>query len=230
MTILKHPPGPLVVSLLFHAALLGILALFFIRPQVGQQWVELLIDNLLAHEEQQILPEQAPRQTEPQTAAPQTAARGKQEPTRSEIPIPVQASQSVYQGSSELLETPTLPNANRNTNQYSVGTNPYAQSALQGLLQGGPSGDGNVSYAVTGGRVRFSLPAGYKHNLGASGSATVQFRVDRFARLIPGSVVSIQHTEGRFFEAAKKALMDGSFSFDGAPEPDVVCRITLEFL
>ncbi len=229
MTINKQSPTPWVLSLATHGILLLILGFLLVKPVLSQQWYEFRLDEW-DQDKTVPPPEQVQIAPVPVRNSAQPVSRGQQTPSRTESPIPDVRSGNVYPGPSEILETPTLPRVTPNATQYSVGDNPYAQSAIRGILDGDPSGDGSVAYAITGGRVRFRLPAGYKHNIGSSGSATVQFRVDRLARLIPGSIISIQHTEGRFFEAAKKVLMDGTFSFDGPPEPDVVCRITLDFL
>jgi hypothetical protein len=231
MTLLKDPRSSWLISLLFHGGILALLAFLMVRPVLQQKWYELKFwDDQRLEEFQR--PNPPVEQVNREPGGTQAPGKGTRVEARMSVPVPTNVSNDVHQGYSELLETPALPRQNPKTQTYSVGNNPYAQNAISGILNGTPGNTGTVQFAVAGGggRVHFRLPAGYKHNLGDSGSATVQFSLDRYARLIPGSVISLQQTEGRFFEAAKKALADGTFTIDGAPENNMVCQITLDFL
>ncbi|MBW6514391.1 MAG: hypothetical protein K0B87_06510 [Candidatus Syntrophosphaera sp.] len=221
------------VSLLVHAAILAVMALAMIEPVSVQRWYELDFRDPLALIEEEAFAEQS--------GGPESQIRADNLPGRPrETLFPGQkqqdqasaniTSQEYAPGQSELLETPFLADESNRSGRVDLGPNPAAQSALRQVIGGDGADGGSVSFRVTGGRVRFTLPAGYKHNLGASGSVTLQFKVDRYARPVSNTIVPIQQTEPRFFEAAKQVLLDGKFTFDGAPEPGVTCRITFEFL
>lgn len=241
MTIKTGRLFPFGISLLLHALILALLAKIFVRPEVQPKWYEFAFGDDLVE-----LPDfQPPTETVKVT---DRLGSGSQpgvpdSPNQSVAPAQTQTEQpggaipygpAVRPGTSEILETPRQSGNPSQAATPSVGTNPYAQSALQGLLSGPPAGsgddDGSVGVSVQGGKVRFRLPAGYKHNLGTSGTVTLQFKVDRNARPIPGSIISTQQTEGRMIEAAKKVLQAGDLSFVGEPNPGLTCVITFNFL
>lgn len=222
---------PLVISLIIHGALMALLAFLMVRPQPAPQWHEILLSEPESMPAAPVKQPEVARVNEREDS-PQPTGRGRSVPARTESPVPDVPSSPARPSPSELLETPVVTRPNPNSSSYSVGPNPYAQAALQGMLESQNPNTGGVetSDTGTGGKVSFRLPPGYKHSVGASGSVTVQFRINRYAQLVPGSIVSLQQTEGRFFEAAKKVLADGSFSFTGTPEAEVTCRMTLDFL
>lgn len=236
MTALPERYKPLAFSLFIHLLILLAMALYAFPQLVQPKWYELSIGD---YSRETLPPPQvysaAPNSGEAaQAAAPAahlTARENKTSETAS-TQINETHTATAHPGSSEILETPapTRPAASART--YNPGKNPLAKNALRSSISGVNSGggDGSVGITVQGGKVRFSLPPGYKHNLGTGGSVTLQFQVDKFARPIPGTIISDQQTEGRMIEAAKKVLLDGNLSFLGEPSPGVTCIISIEFL
>lgn len=220
------------LSLVIHLVLLGILAFVMMEPQPGLHWYEVEYRDPLVPEEaeeiSEITNEPVP---EPEAAAAKGVIPETQPPRQETRGSSETAQNQLNPAASDLIETPGLWQDEEQPGQVDLGDNPVARGALRGVIGPDDAAEGSsINYKVTGGRVRFSLPADYKHELGASGSVTLQFKLDEFARPIQSSIVPLQQTGPRFYQAARKALLDGTFSFIGAPEPGVSCQITLEFL
>ena len=225
---------PLLISLGIHSVLLIAMAIFTLPPNLDDIWYEVSFEYPYVTEE-------VVKNTSPETVT-QAPFSGESQGGARDISRPEQTAQPLntptlnpgipQTGSAEILETPTRTTAKDPSRPVSLGNNPLAMNALRDMARGPATGatSGGVGIAVQGGKVRFSMPEGYRHNLGYGGSVTLQFEIDRYSRVIPGTVVSTQQTEGRIFEAAKKLLMDGSLSVIGEPSSNMKCVITFEFL
>lgn len=223
---------PLALSLLFHLLILAVMAFYAIPQMLNPKWYEISFGEFTR--ETLPLPEDYTVQPNLGESA-QVVHAPVLENTAKEMPptrINEESQAPAHPGTSEILETPIPSNTAAPARIYTPGNNPLAKAALRGMITGASSGtgDGSVGISVQGGKVHFSLPTGYKHNLGTGGSVTLRFQVDKYARPIPGTIISDQQTEGRLIEAAKKVLLDGTLSFLGEPNPGVTCIITIEFL
>jgi hypothetical protein len=233
MTCLQRNHVSIGISLILHMAIMGILTLFILEPEPSLHWYEIEFRDPLAQNEVEKIAGIGRENLSP-PANERSAAKGVipgiAAPEQETKPGSDTDQSNVISAPSELIETPRLGEEEEQPGQVDLGDNALAQGALRGVIGGDDPEGASISYKVTGGRVRFTLPADYKHSLGASGSVTLQFKLDEYARPITNSIVPLQQSGPRFFQAAKKALQDGSFSFIGAPEPGVTCQITMEFL
>lgn len=232
MTWLQRNYLPLGVSLAIHLALLVFLTLIAMEPQPGLHWYEIEYRDPLARVQMDRAETGSPlaENLENEAAAAKGVLPGADPPRRETLGGSEAEPSQLNPAASDLIETPALRGEQERPGQLELGENPLARGALRGDI-GSDQPDGSaISHKVTGGRVRFTLPADYKHNLGYPGSVTLQFKLDRYARPVTSSIIPLQQTGPRYFQAARKALLDGSFSFIGAPDPGATCQITLEFL
>lgn len=232
------------VSLLLHAILLVLLTMYVIKPMVAPGWYEIelsppaTLDNQVAINSgpgaMQPLPQAATAQ--PSKAAESKAAAKPQpsQPAKTELtskePAPVK---------SDLLETPIVAPSKETSPKPQLNNPLNPLRGIPGVSGGRPGGTnlpggaalpgGTVNYSLTGGKVSFQLPDGYKHSLGA-GSVTVKFKLDKYARPVPGSIESMEQSSTRFYEEAVKILQQGSFKHTGSPNPGAVYSITINFV
>lgn len=224
----------LAVSLLLHALLLVLLTMFVIRPMLTPRWYEfeLTPPELLPAE---VTTTPGPGALQPQTQASPVkpaatqSAKPKTQTVQPEKPA-VTTPQAQPPARGELLETPAVA-ATTLPKPVSIPSNPL--NPLRGIPTGRPGGatpGGSVNYSLSGGGARFQQPAGYKHDLGAAGRVILTFRLDQNARPVLSSIESMEQSGPRFFEAAKKLLQAGKFSFTGSPNPNTEYTITIDFI
>jgi len=231
MINIKDSQKPILVSILLHIIVLIVLGWSFITPFLKQSWYQFDFATLnplkdLATPSLQNGNNESPSKTNTTTQAKNAVTQ-----PESTVSSPSESKAAESQPiEEEIIDRPSSTPSKAQTRKYAWNDNPFAQDALRGLHGEQAANNGSVSIEVKGGRLSFYLPAGYKHSLGESGSVTLQFKVDQYARPIANTIEPIKQTGARFFNAAKKVLLDGTLSFDGAPEPGVSCQITIEFL
>lgn len=224
----------LALSLLLHALLLVFLAMYVIKPMLAPRWYEFelappeLLPNAL-----DTTPGPGAAQPQPQgTTLKPTISKPEQpkaQPSQPEKPT-VSTPQTQPPARSELLETPAVASTPP-AKPAALPNNPL--NPLRGIPTNRPGGavsGGSVNYSLSGGGVRFQLPEGYKHDLGAAGRVIITFKLDQNARPVLSSVESTEQTGPRYFDAAKKMLRDGKFSYTGSPSPGVEYTLTVNFL
>ena len=222
---------PLAISLLLHALLLVLLSIYVIKPMLAPRWYEFdLAPPEVAMDEASTFPGAVSAGTRANTGRAASARQKQQTKASQPQPAAVRSAET-SSTASDLLETPALTEA-RSTAPAVLPRNPL--DPLRGIPTGlGNSGGrpgGSLSYSLSGGQVSFLLPIGYKHDLGATGSATLKFRLDQYARPIPGSIEAMEQSGPRFFEEGKKVLQQGKFSFTGAPVSGAEYTITFNFV
>ncbi|MCB5247818.1 MAG: hypothetical protein LHW57_07335 [Candidatus Cloacimonetes bacterium] len=224
----------LAVSLLLHALLLVLFSMFVIKPVLMPRWYEFeLAPPEMADAE--VIEETGPEALVPgsqASPAPPATTQAPPAKTQSSQPEPATLkSAETPPADSELLETPALA-VKPETPLVRIPNNPL--NPLRGIPAGRPGSrelqGGAVDYSVTGGRVRFQLPEGYKHDFGAAGRVVLKFRLDQYARPVQSSIESMEQTGPRYFEEAKQILLQGRFSFTSAPESGREYVLTLNFL
>ncbi len=233
ITFRKDKYQTIAISLLVHALLLVLLTMYVIKPMVAPRWYEFDLATPETDIDEAITdsgPGALQTQAQASPASPvQTKTANKPQVSQPEKAV-VKSTEPIPQ-SSELLETPAMV-TNRETASASLPNNPL--NPLRGIPTGrsGNQGlpGGTVNYSLTGGRVSFQLPAGYKHSLGAAGSATLKFRLDKNARPIESSIESMEQSGPRYFDEAKKVLQQGRFSFTGSPNSNAEYTITFNFI
>ncbi len=222
---------PLAISLLLHALLLVLLSLYVIKPMLAPRWYEFdLAPPEVAMDEASTFPGAVSAGTRANTGRAASARERRQTKASQPQPAAVKGAET-SPATSELLETPALGGA-RSTPPADLPHNPL--NPLRGIPTGrGNSGGrpvGSLNYSLSGGQVSFLLPTGYKHDLGATGSATLKFRLDQYARPVPGSIEAMEQSGPRFFEEGKKVLQQGKFSFTGVPAEGAEYTITFNFV
>ncbi|HRT59602.1 MAG TPA: hypothetical protein P5170_01590 [Candidatus Syntrophosphaera sp.] len=224
----------LALSLLIHALLLVMLTMYIIKPMQAPRWYEFELAPPELHPDA-VVTTPGPGASQPliqtETGKPTTTKPNQTKPQTSQPEKPAVASeQPQTPARSELLETPaittTIP-----AKPTALPNNPL--NPLRGIPTNRPGSTapgGSVNYSLGGGGVRFQLPDDYKHNLGAAGRVVITFRLDQNARPIMSSVESSEQSGPRYFDAAKKMLQDGKFSYTGSPNPGREYSLTINFL